>query len=64
MDQEKRRKFKLVFYCIGVFISIFALYIFIFVAELATGWKIFWSIIGLGWLLSAISGIMENLRGK
>lgn len=41
MNQEKRRKFKLFFYCIGVIISIFALYAFIFVAELATGWKIF-----------------------
>lgn len=64
MNQEKRRKFKLFFYCIGVIISIFALYAFIFVAELATGWEIFWSIIGLGWLISAISGILENLGKK
>lgn len=64
MDQEKRRKFELVFCSIEVIVSIFALYMFIFVMDMAIVLKIFWCIIGIGWLFSAVTGILENFRKK
>ena len=62
MNGEKRRKLHLVLYTIGLIISIFALYTFIFVFDNGIGWKIFLLIIAIGWLISAISGIIKNLN--
>lgn len=62
MDKEKRRKLNLILYSIGVLISIFALYTFIFVFDNGIGWKIALIIICLGWLLSAVSGLLNNLK--
>ncbi|WP_294580869.1 hypothetical protein [uncultured Thomasclavelia sp.] len=62
MNDEKRRKLHLVLYTIGLIISIFALYTFIFVFDNGIGWKIFLLIIAIGWLISAISGIIKNLN--
>ena len=55
MDKEKKRKLNLVLYGIAIPISLFALYTFIFVFDNGIGWKIALIIIGLGWLISAIS---------
>lgn len=62
MDKEKRRKLNLILYSIGVLISIFALYTFIFIFDNGIGWKIALIIIGIGWLLSAVSGLLNNLK--
>lgn len=62
MDKEKRRKLNLILYSIGVLISGFALYTFIFVFDNGIGWKIALIIIGIGWLLSAVSGLLNNLK--
>lgn len=62
MDQEKRRKLHLVLYSIATIVSIFALYTFIFVFDNGIGWKIALIIIGAGWLLSAVSGLWNNLK--
>ncbi len=62
MDEEKKRKFHLVLYGIAIPVSLFALYTFIFVFDNGIGWKIALIIIGLGWLISAISGFIENLK--
>ena len=62
MDKEKKRKFNLVLYGIAIPVSLFALYTFIFVFDNGIGWKIALIIIGLGWLISAISGFIENLK--
>ena len=62
MDKEKKRKFHLVLYGIAIPVSLFALYTFIFVFDNGFGWKIALIIIGLGWLISAISGFIENLQ--
>ena len=62
MDKEKKRKFHLVLYGIATPVSLFALYTFIFVFDNGIGWKIALIIIGLGWLISAISGFIENLK--
>ena len=62
MDKEKKRKRNLVLSGIAILISAFALYTFIFVFDNGIGWKIALIIIGLGWLISAISGFMSNLK--
>ena len=62
MDKKKKRKFHLVLYEIAIPVSLFALYTFIFVFDNGIGWKIALIIIGLGWLISAISGVIENLK--
>ena len=62
MDKEKRRKLNLILYSIGILISLFALYTFIFVFDNGIGWKISLIIIGVCWLLSAISGLFNNLK--
>ena len=62
MDKEKKRKLHLVSYGIAIPVSLFALYTFIFVFDNGIGWKIALIIIGLGWLISAVSGLIENLK--
>ena len=62
MDKEKKRKLHLVLYGIAIPVSLFALYTFIFVFDNGIGWKIALIIIGLDWLISAVSGLIENLK--
>ncbi|HIS36714.1 TPA: hypothetical protein IAC10_08820 [Candidatus Scatousia excrementigallinarum] len=62
MDKEKKRKLHLVLYGIAIPVSLFALYTFIFVFDNGIGWKIALIIIVLGWLISAVSGLIENLK--
>ena len=62
MDKEKKRKFHLMLYGIASPVSLFALYTFVFVFVNGIGWKISLIIIGLGWLISAVSGFIENLK--
>ena len=64
MDKEKRRKLNLILYSIGLLVSILGLYTFIFVFDKGIGWKIALIIIGIGWLLSAVSGLLNNLKKK
>lgn len=61
MDKEKRRKLDLLLYGLGIVVSLFALYTFIFVFNNGTRWKIALILIGIGWLLSAISGFLRAL---
>ncbi len=62
MDKEKKRKLDLVLYGIAIPISIVALYIIIFEFDNDIGWKITLIIIGLSWLIYAISGFINNLN--
>ena len=62
MEKEKKRKLNLVLYGIAIPISLFALYTFIFVFDNGIGWQIALTIIGVGWLISAISGFFANLK--
>lgn len=52
----------MVLYGIAIPVSLFALYTFVFVFDNGIGWKISLIIIGLGWLISAVSGFIENLK--
>lgn len=51
-----------ILYGLAIPISLFALYTFIFVFDNGIGWKIALIVIGLGWLISAISGFITNLK--
>lgn len=62
MNKEKMRKFHLVFYGIAIPVSLFALFEFTFVFDNGIGWQIVLIIISLGWLISAISGFIKNLK--
>lgn len=64
MLEEKKRKVRLAIFGIAVVISLFALYMFIFVYDNDIKWKIGLIIIGFGWLISAIFGIKENVKKK
>lgn len=59
---NKKRKIHLVLYGIAILVSLYALYTFIFVFDNGIEWKIALIIIGLGWLISAISGFIENFK--
>lgn len=62
MDREKRRKRHLVIYGIAIPVSLWALYMFLIVLDIGTGWKVLLTIMGLGWLISAVSGWISNWR--
>lgn len=64
MEKKKLRTLNLCLYGGAVIISLFALYTFIFIFDNGIGWKIFLIIVGIGWLLSAISGFIKNLKDK
>ena len=64
MEKKKLRTLNLCLYGGAVIISLFALYTFIFIFNNGIGWKIFLIIVGIGWLLSAISGFIKNLKDK
>lgn len=64
MDKKKLRRLNLCLYGCAIIISLFALYTFIFVFDNGMGWKIFLIIVGICWLLSAISGFIKNLKDK
>lgn len=64
MNRKKIRVLNIFLYGAAIIISIFALYTFIFVFDKGLGWKIFLVVIGVGWLLSAISGFVKNLSNR
>lgn len=62
MDKEKRRKLDLILYGSATIASLFALYTFVFNFDNGMGGTIALIIIGMGWLLSAISGFLKVLK--
>lgn len=64
MRKRQIRTLNLILYGCAVIVSLVALYTFVFVFNQGTGWKIFLIIVGIGWLLSAISGFIRNWDSK
>ncbi|MBU3876210.1 hypothetical protein HGO97_010340 [Faecalicatena sp. AGMB00832] len=62
MDKEKRRKLDLILYGSATIVSLFVLYTFVFIFDKGMGWKTALIIIGIGWLLSAITGFLKVLK--
>ncbi len=61
---DKHTKVKVVTTIICVIISIFALYTFLFVAEVSKGWRIALIITAIFWIVSGISNLVEYLGKK
>ncbi len=58
-----RKKVKTATTIICLIVSIFALYTFIFVAEVSKGWRVVLILIAVFWIVSGISNLVE-LFGK
>lgn len=56
---DRRTKTKAITTVICLLLSIFALYTFIFVAEVSIGWKIALIVIAISWIISGISNLIE-----
>ena len=61
---DKRTKVKLITTVICLLFSVFALYTFIFVADVSKGWRIVLIIIAIFWILSGLSNLMEYCGKK
>lgn len=64
MDKKKLKTLNLCLYGVAIVISLIALYAFIFVFDNGIVWKVILIIIGICWLLSAISGFIKSLNNK
>ena len=49
---------------IGLIASIFALYTFLFVAELRIAWKVALIIVAIGWIISCIANLLNSKKIK
>ncbi len=56
---DRRTKTKVVITIICLLLSIFALYTFIFVAEVSSGWRIALVVIAIFWIISGMSNLIE-----
>lgn len=61
---DKRTKVKLITTVICLLVSLFALYAFIFVADVSRGWRIVLIIIAIFWILSGLSNLVEYCGKK
>lgn len=61
---DKRTKVKLITTVICLIVSVFALYAFLFVADVSKGWRIVLIIIAIFWILSGLSNLMEYCGKK
>lgn len=53
---------KLILNIIELLLSLFALYIFIFIAELGMFWKVGLIMVSLFWIITAISNIINEIK--
>lgn len=56
---DKHIKIKVMTTIICLILSIFALYTFVFVAEVSKGWRMILVIIAIFWIISGISNLVE-----
>lgn len=56
---DRQTKTKAITTVICLLLSIFALYTFIFVAEVSIGWRIALIVIAISWIISGISNLIE-----
>ena len=61
---DKRTKVKLITTVICLLASVFALYIFLFVADVSKGWRIALIVIAIFWILSGLFNLMEYCGKK
>lgn len=56
---DKRTKVKVITTIFCLIFSVFALYAFLFVADVSTGWRIALVVIALFWILSGVLNLIE-----
>lgn len=56
---DKRTKVKAITTIFCLIFSVFALYAFLFVADVSTGWRIILVVIAIFWILSGILNLIE-----
>lgn len=62
---DRRTKVKTITTIICLLISIFALYTFIFIAEVSNGWRVTLVVIAIFWIISGVSNLIEYFgKGK
>ena len=61
---EKRTKIKVITTIICLLFSLFALYTFLFVANISIGWRIALIVIAMFWIISGISNLAKYLDKK
>ena len=61
---DKRTKVKLITTIICLIVSAFALYAFLFIADISRGWRIVLIIIAIFWILSGLSNLVEYCGKK
>lgn len=61
---NRRTKTKAITTIILLIISVFALYTFIFVADISMGWRITLIVISVFWIISGISNLIEYFGKK
>lgn len=61
---NRRTKTKAITTIILLIISVFALYTFIFVADISMGWRITLIVISIFWIISEISNLIEYFGKK
>lgn len=61
---NRRTKTKAITTIILLIISVFALYTFIFVADISMGWRITLIVISIFWIISGISNLIEYFGKK
>lgn len=61
---DKRTKVKAITTIICSILSVFALYTFIFVADVSKGWRIVLIIIAISWIISGISNLVEYFENE
>jgi len=55
---DKRMKIKTIINIVCLIISIIALYAFVTMIDISVGWRIVLIVIGIGWIVSAISNLI------
>lgn len=61
---DKRTKVKAITTLFCLIFSVFALYTFLFVVDVSTGWRIVLIVIAISWILSGILNLIEYFGPK
>ena len=59
---DKRTKTKAIVSTVGLIISIAALYAFIAIVDISSGWRIALIVIAIGWIVSGVLNLMECFK--
>lgn len=61
---DKRTRIKLIISTVCLIISIVALYAFVAIIDVSTGWRIALVVIAIGWIASGVSNLIECFKKR